>query len=47
MIKVTLKAAECDSENAQYHEVSTTLRRIVKARKEKKDEPAETLVKPR
>lgn len=40
----TLRTAELDSANAQYHEMSTPLRRIVKSRKEKKDKPVETFV---
>lgn len=36
---------ECDSAKARYHEVLSALRHVVKARKDKEDEPVDTFVK--
>lgn len=45
MSQATLETTERASKNARYHEVIASLRRISKARDDKKNNPAATIVK--
>lgn len=45
MSPVTSTVAKCDSANTWYREVFAVLHLILKARQEKKDKPADILVK--